>query len=567
MSSEFLINSYTGQWQEHPDITRLADGSLVVVWDSFYSEGNRSFYYIAAQRFTATGEPIGGEMLLDADISGQSTHPSVVALADGGFAVAWQAAQGSSILDQTDVYTRAYDADGTPRGRSIVAHPPSRDDQYAASIAATDDGGYTLTWSSYGGSDIDVWDDIFTQRFDAEGAKVGRPRQVNTFTEMDQHNSRATTLSDGNVLITWESEYAGNPNPGYPSDAVRGRIFSADGRPLTGEFLVVGENDGMNDGIGLTDSAVDVAALRDGRFVVSWYETVLNDGRDTTFEVHAQVFGNDGARIGAEIVVRADTSGVPDHSAVTALDGGGFVIAWDAFGRNTYDFEEVYARVYDDDGRALTTGFVVNPPSGRTSQENPELQALDGGGFMIVYQSEFLDGDDFAIAGRILGQGTDRADRESMLWTGLYNALGGNDAIVGTRGGDTIDLGAGNDRVKGGGGDDTIIGGLGADLVNGGRGRDTFVFRDAGESTPGASDRITGFESGQDRIDLSAIDADPASGGDQAFVWIGNGAFSGTAGELRFAAGALTADLDGDGAADLLVRVTGDPVAVADLLL
>jgi Ca2+-binding RTX toxin-like protein len=561
MSDEFLINTYTGQWQDNPDITQLNDGTIVVVWDSFYFEDDSDFYYIAAQRFTAEGERIGGELFLDNDLYGQSTHPSITALKDGGYAVAWETAVGESILDQTNVYTRTFNADGTPRGDTVLAHTRSGEDQYAASITATRNGGYTLTWTSYIPSNRDLeWDEIYTRTFDAQGNPVSKIFHVNQVTEFDQHNSRATTLSNGRVLLTWESEYAGNMNPsGVESDAVRGRLYSAKGRALSDEFLLIGDNDGMNEGIGLTDSSVDVAALEDGRFVVSWYETVLHRNRDTTFEIHAQVFNNNGSRNGDEIVVRAKSEGVPDHSAVTALDGGGFVIAWDAFGPQTYAFEEIYARVYNDNGVAQGAAFKVNPPSGRSGQENPELQALDGGGFWVVYQSEYLDGDDEAIAGRIYERGSFGADVTTMQRTATYHALDGNDAIIGTAGADEILLGKGRDRVDGGAGDDILVGGRGADLLAGGEGADTFRYFGRGGSRPGQGDTILDFASGEDRIDLSAMSSD--------FAWIGEAAFSGRAGELRFADGVLAADRDGDRIADFAIVVAGDPVLATDLML
>jgi hypothetical protein len=53
-------------------------------------------------------------------------------------------------------------------------------------------------------------------------------------------------------------------------------------------------------------------------------------------------------------------------------------------------------------------------------------------------------------------------------------------------------------------------------------------------------------------------------GGDQAFAWTGNAAFSGTAGELRFAiAGNTTTesgDTDDDGTADFALWLTGQVV-------
>ena len=146
-----------------------------------------------------------------------------------------------------------------------------------------------------------------------------------------------------------------------------------------------------------------------------------------------------------------------------------------------------------------------------------------------------------------------------MRHTGAYRALAGDDAITGTAGADRIHLGRGADIVDGGTGDDILVGGWGADRLTGGAGADTFVFR-AEHSRVDAPDLLLDFESNADRIDLSRI-AGPA------FAWIGEGTFSGRAGELRFAAGELSADLDGNGTADLLIRVVGDPVVQADLIV
>jgi hypothetical protein len=60
--------------------------------------------------------------------------------------------------------------------------------------------------------------------------------------------------------------------------------------------------------------------------------------------------------------------------------------------------------------------------------------------------------------------------------------------------------------------------------------------------------------------------------GDQAFTFIGDSAFSGVAGELRYgqAAGStyVYGDTDGDGVADVVLALTGTiDLTVADLVL
>ncbi|MBW8727258.1 MAG: M10 family metallopeptidase C-terminal domain-containing protein [Inquilinus limosus] len=101
---------------------------------------------------------------------------------------------------------------------------------------------------------------------------------------------------------------------------------------------------------------------------------------------------------------------------------------------------------------------------------------------------------------------------------------------------------------------------IGRDTLTGGGGADRFVISAAGHSGPGAADRITDFSQG-DRIDLSAIDADPALAGDQAFVFLGGGAFTGTAGQLRAEVSGgdtvVSGDLDGDRTADVQIVLIG----------
>lgn len=127
---------------------------------------------------------------------------------------------------------------------------------------------------------------------------------------------------------------------------------------------------------------------------------------------------------------------------------------------------------------------------------------------------------------------------------------GGDDRLIGGAGRDALLGGTGADTLDGGAGSDRLVGGWGADLLRGGAGRDSFVFTDPGHAGAGAArDVILDFEAG-DRIDLSGMDADTARAGIQAFDFIGESGFSGTAGELRVRAGLVQGDVDGDGRPD-----------------
>lgn len=131
----------------------------------------------------------------------------------------------------------------------------------------------------------------------------------------------------------------------------------------------------------------------------------------------------------------------------------------------------------------------------------------------------------------------------------------------------------GNDaanQLSGFDGADWLIGGLGRDTLVGGAGADRFDFNAVAESAVGANrDVINDFSAAQgDKIDLSGIDANTLVASDQAFSYIGAAAFTSVAGQLRFSAGILAGDVDGNGVADFELQLVGaSSLVAADLHL
>lgn len=147
-----------------------------------------------------------------------------------------------------------------------------------------------------------------------------------------------------------------------------------------------------------------------------------------------------------------------------------------------------------------------------------------------------------------------------MFGNDFLQGFEGNDRLFGSYGEDTLDGGAGADR---------LVGGAGRDKLTGGANADQFIFDD-GDSALGASlaDVIRDFSHAQgDKIDLSLIDANGNLPGDQAFTFIGDQGFSGTAGELRLGYNngntIVAGDLNGDDDADFTIVLTGHHELVA----
>jgi serralysin len=143
----------------------------------------------------------------------------------------------------------------------------------------------------------------------------------------------------------------------------------------------------------------------------------------------------------------------------------------------------------------------------------------------------------------------------------------GNDILTGGLGNDRLDGGIGNDRLHGGAGNDFLIGGRGRDILIGGLGADRFDFNATNESPRGAGRDLVSFRHVDgDKIDLSSIDARLDTPGNQAFQFIGGLAFSGVDGQLRFSGGILQGDTNGNGVADIEIRIVG-ALTGADMFL
>ena len=154
----------------------------------------------------------------------------------------------------------------------------------------------------------------------------------------------------------------------------------------------------------------------------------------------------------------------------------------------------------------------------------------------------------------------------------IENAIGGggDDVISGNTVNNVLRGGGGNDRLTGGGGSDTEEGGAGADI---------FVFTSLGDSlnfvmrSDGKKlvpDKLADFVSGTDKIDLSAIDANAGTAGDDAFTFLGTAAFTGHAGELRYEVVQgqvhIYGDVDGDARIDFHIVASGTQLLATDFI-
>lgn len=154
--------------------------------------------------------------------------------------------------------------------------------------------------------------------------------------------------------------------------------------------------------------------------------------------------------------------------------------------------------------------------------------------------------------------GTGNASPNTMNGNGLSNQL------LGLDGDDKLYGNGGNDRLEGGAGDDFLKGHAGTDTYVGGTGADSFDWNTIAEAGKGSTrDVVLDFARGEDKIDLSGIDARTNASGNNSFTFIGSAAFGGTSGELRYQT------FDGSTADYTLIQgdVNGDRIADFEIML
>ncbi|MBI5278478.1 MAG: hypothetical protein HY854_18710 [Burkholderiales bacterium] len=160
----------------------------------------------------------------------------------------------------------------------------------------------------------------------------------------------------------------------------------------------------------------------------------------------------------------------------------------------------------------------------------------------------------------------------NLVTGSVLNGNAQSNTINGNTSSNTLKGAGGNDSISGDAGNDQITGGAGRDTLTGGADNDTFIYTLVTESsTAAAGDTITDFTPLEDKISLTAIDANVSLSGNQNFTYINSDAFnavgstSGMA-EVRYdpTTGYLEASNDSDAAAELVVFI-GMDLNVADV--
>ena len=164
---QFQVNAHTTGIQVFPSVAALADGGFVALWESYGSGGSDSENTsIQGQRFAADGTARGGQFQVNSLTTGFQLGPTVAGLPSGGFIAIWNSSE------ETGIQGQRYGSDGLALEGEFQVHSYPLRTQDSPSVTALADDGFVVAWTSDGSSGSDQSD------FSIQGQRFVAPRHA-----------------------------------------------------------------------------------------------------------------------------------------------------------------------------------------------------------------------------------------------------------------------------------------------------------------------------------------------------------------------------------------------------
>jgi trimeric autotransporter adhesin len=207
VGSEFLVNTQTGGSQDNATITGLANGGFVVTWEDLSGTlGDSDATSVKAQMFAADGSKVGDEFLVNTATASDQLKPTISALPNGGFVVTWyDFSQVGGDSSGSGIKAQIYAADGSKVGSEFLVNTTTANSQFTPTVTALSNGDFAIAWQDWSGTGGDSsGSSIKLQVFTADGRKVGGELPVNTSTSSDQSHPSIAGSADGRFVVSWQ---------------------------------------------------------------------------------------------------------------------------------------------------------------------------------------------------------------------------------------------------------------------------------------------------------------------------------------------------------------------------
>ncbi|MEH1808855.1 beta strand repeat-containing protein [Nostoc sp.] len=196
---EFQVNTTIDSFQYNPAVAMDADGDFIISWSSFEQDGSRNGIY--AQRYNSAGDAQGDEFRVNIETASDQVNPTVAMDATGDFIISWQSNNQDGF--GYGIYARRYNSAGDAQGGEFRVNTKTASDQVNPTVAIDTDGDFIISWQSDNQDNSGFG--IYAQRYNRYGVAQGDEFQVNSYTPNDQSTPTVVMNGKGDFVISWTS--------------------------------------------------------------------------------------------------------------------------------------------------------------------------------------------------------------------------------------------------------------------------------------------------------------------------------------------------------------------------
>lgn len=361
---------------EDPKIAIGPDGSFIIAWDDHRREKEIGYYALEdvyAQRFNSNGVPQGKNFQVNDDVGiYEHCSPDVVIGPEGQSLIVWMDERNG----QADIYAQRYDESGNKIGVNFqVNDDESLKDQWLPAIAMDSQGQSIAVWFDERNGN----QEIFGQKFNPSGEKEG-----NNFRVSDNRNTRKDWPSiaantKGLFGVIWQEEKD-------DSLSIRIQFYN-----LNAERI--GNNRIITDTLLIHTYLPQIGINEDGSYLVIGAGKRERDPDET--DIYGQFYNQDGEEILKKFIVNYISSYSVRAQSLSLAPEGHFVVVWGDNLGNTYR-RDVFGQRFDKFANRIGGNFRINNDLTDKYQGEPDVVLSNDFAYYTWYDCRLGDSHVFA---------------------------------------------------------------------------------------------------------------------------------------------------------------------------